>query len=295
MWWSRDKGSLDERISRRKLQRVADRIKGSVRECIRFESEIARNEDNIPVGATKIGGRADLPASTPWPGGDPTPMTFIALIDTSKLPPFNGRADLPADTLLSFFFDLGTSPRGYHPKDRSGWQVLATPLGTPLVRRGEGIASVYTPCVLKPWKDLSLPDPASDEVGAWGLDSREDDAYIGLWKGLMPAHAEDGENHQLLGYASTIEGDLHILCELASTGIYWRTVGPKVYEPEMEPLRNAATEWRLLLQIDSDKRADFRMLNAGRLYFYIRDRALKAGAFDEAWAVVQTRGARNLP
>jgi hypothetical protein len=171
MWWSRNSGSLDDRIRKRGLERVGNLIKASTRDCVRLKTHRAREED-IPLGASKLGGQADLPESTEWPGGEKTPMSFFAQINTSDLPDFDGQQDLPSDTLLSFFFDLGTSPRGYHPKDRDGWKVLATPRSASLVRRGVGIAAPVRPCLFTARKDLSLPDPASDEVGTWDMTPR---------------------------------------------------------------------------------------------------------------------------
>lgn len=120
MWWSRKKDSdkaisLGERIQKRGLERVAAQIIGSARECIRFKT-VRANEEAIPLGASKLGGQADLPESTEWPGGDDLPMTFLAQINTNDLPDFEGKSDLPADTLLSFFYDIGTSPGDITPR-----------------------------------------------------------------------------------------------------------------------------------------------------------------------------------
>jgi uncharacterized protein YwqG len=288
MWWSRDTGSLDERIRKRGLERVAGQIKASARDCIRLKAHQARDEA-IPLGASKLGGQADLPESTEWPGGDDLPMSFLAQINTNDLPDFKDKSELPADTLLSFFYDIGTSPRGYHPKDRGGWKVLATPRST-LVRRGIDYEAPYNPCLFTARKDLSLPDPASDEAGTWNLSPKEFKAYTAFYEGLMPRHEANGENHQLLGYASTIQGDMHVLCHWASQGLYWRTAAAAVADTEWPSIQQAAADWRLLFQIDSDSNAALQILEAGRIYFYMRDSALKAHAFEEAWAVVQKRG-----
>jgi len=299
MWWSRKKDSgntdsLDDRIRKQGLERVGDRIKASARDCIRLKA-YAANEEAIPLGATKLGGWPDLPDTTEWPGGSAMPMSFIAQINTSDLPDFDGKSDLPADALLSFFYDIATSPRGYHPRDRGAWKVLAIPFGTPLGRRETRGVAPIKPCVFTTRKDLSLPDPASDEVGTWQMDEYEQSDYVALYEALMPKHAAIGANHQLLGYASTIQGDMHILCQLASQGVYWKTVaGPSLFEEEWRPMREAAEEWRLLLQVDSDRNA-LLDIDGGRIYFYIRDSALKARTFDELWVVTQIRGGSPLP
>ena len=213
-------------------------------------------------------------------------MSFFAQINTRDLPDFDGRPELPPATLLSFFYDIATSPRGYHPRDKGAWKILSIPLSETLGRRETAGIAPIQPCVFTVRKDLSLPDPASDEVGTWEMDALEDQDYIALYEGLMPKRFGSGENHQLLGHASTIQGDMHVLCQLASQGIYWKTVSAKIFEPESQPIHQAAKEWRLLLQIDSDRNARLN-IDGGRLYFYIRDSALKARAFDEAWVATQ--------
>lgn len=73
-----------------------------------FESDISllfrsggpANEDDIPLGSTKIGGRPDMPKDRRWPGRT---MSFILQINLAQLPP--DIVDLPREGLLSFFVD----------------------------------------------------------------------------------------------------------------------------------------------------------------------------------------------
>jgi hypothetical protein len=70
---------------------------------------------------------------------------------------------------------------------------------------------------------------------------------------MTPAE-NPGSSHQMLGYPDQIQnGELDHECELVSHGIYcgdfsvWQT-------KEAERLKPGASEWRLLLQIDTDGR-----------------------------------------
>lgn len=105
------------------------------------------NEDDIPIGASKLGGNPDLPADFEWPHRDNIPLTFIAqfsLADVAKAPPFDDLAsrsiqkplfdleaiptlratelaDFPEEGLLYFFY--------YHvgkiePFDRDSWRIF---------------------------------------------------------------------------------------------------------------------------------------------------------------------------
>ena len=128
------------------------------------------------------------------------------------------------------------------------------------------------------------------------MNRKEQWAYIALYDSLVPDYRAIGDYHQLLGHASTLQGDMHVLCEFGSQGHYWRTVARTYEDPKWQPLRDAGRrDWRLLLQLDSDENVPWRWLIDGRTYFYIRDSALKAGVFDEVWAIAQTRGGSDPP
>jgi len=58
----------------------------------------AANEDDIPLGATKVGGWPDMPRNRPWPGG-----AFVLQLALAEVP--EGVLDLPREGLLTLFAD----------------------------------------------------------------------------------------------------------------------------------------------------------------------------------------------
>jgi uncharacterized protein YwqG len=84
MWWSRDTGTLDDRI-RKRARTGRDQIKQAPETAYVSRHTRAR-ESAIPLGASKLGGQADLPESMEWPGGDSTPMSFLRRINNEDLP-----------------------------------------------------------------------------------------------------------------------------------------------------------------------------------------------------------------
>ncbi len=48
-----------------------------------------------------------------------------------------------------------------------------------------------------------------------------------------------------------------------------------------------AADWELLLQVDSDDRADMMWGDVGRLYFLMRSQDLESREFEKAWLVFQ--------
>src|SRR5262249_15911808 len=98
-------------------------------------------EGRIAVGATKFGGRPDLPAGSRWPRCDRGPLEFLAQFDLAELQQaFAGGALLPARGLLSFFMyhnypeDEYGNGRESPPKHTGGVRILHTPNTSKLAR-----------------------------------------------------------------------------------------------------------------------------------------------------------------
>src|SRR5260370_20438927 len=95
--------------------------------------------------------------------------------------------------------------------------------------------------------------------------------------------------HHLLGSPDQIQGDMKEKCQLASSGLYLGS--PEAYKSARAiELKNGATDWRLLLQIDSDwsgDRLNIMWGDDGRIYHWIRRQELEAKSFDKAWLILQ--------
>lgn len=139
---------------------------------------------DIPVGASKLGGRADLPPGEPWPSRDGRPLSFVVQVDLATV---DTAGVLPADGLLSFFYDAVEQPWGSEDGDASGTAVRWTAGGTPLERREfPGDLDAFD----------GRFDPMRVAVEPFGERTGEDD--------------EDGDEvvHRLLGTPDVIQNEL---------------------------------------------------------------------------------------
>ena len=76
------------------------------------------------------------------------------------------------------------------------------------------------------------------------------------------------------------------MSELVTNGIYCGD--PKGYaDPRAKELEKNQTQWRLLLQLDSDEAASMMWGDLGRVYFWIRERDLQDQRFDRTWTILQ--------
>ena len=79
---------------------------------------------------------------------------------------------------------------------------------------------------------------------------------------------------------------MELECQLVSNGIY---CGDSVgyHSDEAKTLRSGASDWMLLLQIDTDDDTAMMWGDVGTIYYWIRKQDLVEGAFDRTWMILQ--------
>lgn len=257
--------------------------------------------NGIGLGESRIGGIPDVPAGFEWPRwmpprrrvgllgrwrklAIPTPLGFIAQIYLSSLPSVDD--SLPSSGWLYFFYDRGREPWGFDPADRGCSRVIHVQCDRFALVRAEPPSDldpkhIAYPCRVDAWAELTLPGG----LPALEYGTPADEAYQALYDDLM----KDGPGqHRLLGHAQVIQDSMELECQLASNGI--SCGGPKGYQSaRAKALADDAANWRLLLQIDSDKDGPGWMwVDAGRIYFWIKRQDLRSLRFDDAWLILQS-------
>jgi len=100
--------------------------KKQIRAVITIASKRAKRE--VPVGASRFGGRPDLPPGVEWPrAGQKYPMTFVAQFDLGELAPFDVDRALPKAGMLSFFVHDYLPKKVSEPETYSEHAVLFFP------------------------------------------------------------------------------------------------------------------------------------------------------------------------
>jgi uncharacterized protein YwqG len=273
-----DRQRLVTQLREHGLGRVAQRLGAMAEDCLRLVSE-PLGDDDIAVGQSKLGGSPDLPVDLPWPTWNEVPLAFVGQIATDGLGGFACASALPGNTVLSFFYHPDQATWGFDPKDRGSWRVLSFASKQPLQRRHSPLLS-YRSCALSVIEVVRLPDPASQLVQGLALTAEEEEGYSDFY-GL-----DDDYEHQLLGHPKIIQNDMTLECQLASNGIYCGT--PEAYQDKrVIELAPGAADWRLLLQVSSDDKADMMWGDVGCLYFWITKVALANHDFGGVWMILQ--------
>jgi uncharacterized protein YwqG len=266
--------------------------------------------DDLPIGASRIGGVPDLPVGFKWPRWSgsrttyiPTGLNthrevfydkylhFIAQLNLQELRGFSACAQLPSQGTLYFFYDRDVQPWGFTPEDHLGARVkyVDGPIESLHRRAAPEFDSDFQshPCRLSFSENWTIPggelrfgptsEPASDFY----------DELESLRQDLIGA-SDNGQYqpvHRLFGWPEAIQGDMQYECQLVANGIY---CGGADVDPRGISLEAGAKDWRLLLQIDTDEENPGWMWgDCGRIYYWIHKDDLARRRFKNARLILQ--------
>lgn len=256
-----------------RVQAILDRIHAEARPCLHL----------VPggEGRTRFGGSPDIPGD--WPSFGGRPMAHLARMDLGEIRSAGGPDWLPNEGRLHVFLDMGARAQDFEPEQPGACRVVwerneAAPLAPP---EDLGARNLIPPFPLTFQPRTSFAD---ERVGIdWKSLTRDEErtldaAILGF---LSPEPA-----HQVGGYPGNLQGDvMEIECAVAAArGGDLREIG----EDDPTPAELAAAQdWRLLLQVDSDRGAGLDGFRNGRLFFWVRERDARSGDFSKVFAITQ--------
>lgn len=255
---------------------------------------------DFEVSPSRLGGHPDLPPDFAWPrfGGDA--LTFLAQVDLADLPRLAGPdADLlPDHGVLSLFYNHdGDAEHGHGAvfwfPDR-GALVPTRPPDEPIPGRPPGARVTVFPLygltaeacdpTLPGWEQPhyallfdsfaasgTYPDSDADEFAPLRNFLRFEAT---LWPRGQP-------HHQLLGHPDVVQSD----CLAAAAEAERAELGLPDPPHLSRAYAEQAAQWRLLLQIDSER--DIALGDSGQIQVVIREPDLRARRFDCARIVFQ--------
>jgi uncharacterized protein YwqG len=240
------------------------------------------------IGSCRIGGCPDLPKDMDWPTHDEKSLSFIAQINLFELSRYASKFGLPEDGMLYFFYDREELVGGFDPNDRGKWRVVykdvsrneldhrALPQDIPEQSK---FGYKYVTSAL----EASYPDILQFDLRKFGLSKRQERKVFKVFGVYNPL---DKLTHKMFGYPDQIQTDMQLECQLVSNGIYCGD--PSGYNDyRVEELAKGASDWILLLQIDSDLDIGMMWGDSGRLNYWIRGNDLRDRNFDDVWLIFQ--------
>lgn len=307
-------------IARSNLSHFADSLVDLLRPSICVLPR-SLSEQDLEIGASKIGGTPDLPLNVAWPEYQGVPLPFYAQIRCTDLAPSDSEGSLPHEGVLYFFYDVNaafyaahqdpwarrrkkTSPppgswrvlseAGLVPYPHECWRVLYWAGELSQLRQTIFPPSLaeylrYTCCPVTFVPEIMLPGYGSARLGHLGLsygtfEAEEDLAHYQELEEQLHRLSGSALMHgiRLLGYPDDSDDEREQACEEYSRALGWHTL--------QSTERNSDSEWILLLQIDCnrfDVHGGTNMDQADGLviYFWIRRDALLRLHFDHVWAL----------
>lgn len=210
----------------------ADVLRSALRPATRLNTRRV-HESEIALGATRIGGRPDLPPSVEWPrwngfevqapapsdpigpiGYEPAALSFLAQINLSEVPDATGL--LPEHGWLCFFFDAAQQPWGFDPRDRGCARVLYFEGEPSTFARRAAPAGVQVFPTMACAAEIVATLPSSTAQLGLDLEAHANVAYCDLMDELF---AGDAIGHRLLGWPHEIQNPMELECELVTNGI----------------------------------------------------------------------------
>ncbi len=250
------------------LGRVAEHLKQSLKPAIRMESS-PPSALPLPLGASRLGGLPDLPPALDWPTWKGVPMVFLAQIQLQEVVPYDVEQLLPTCGFLFFFCQSqgllqapDTKVWGYiDPYEPESWRVLffdGNRADLHTTRAPEGLAreALLPGCTLHFGPALTLPPLESALIASLHLGKEDLMQYMDLLWTFNTIFLGTGDNvyhhHQLLGHPLQLQGDMQLLCQMASLRVkQWA----RLDEEAKASIKTGALEWVHLLQIDTDEYA----------------------------------------
>lgn len=281
----------------------------TARNSIRLNIGGAAGGAELKLGATRFGGRPDVPDDFKWAyyegagmfGGEvkSRPLSFLAQFDLEEITEYDTENLLPKTGVLSFFYELESQTQSYDPDEK----------GFARVYWFEDKSALHTaefPDDLganKPGFDYRLPTLKITAKSEKSYQSYPDfllqrAKLVENWEEFEAAQksigiAAESNLSKLLGWANPFQDNMTIQCELLSRGYY---LGDREGRSEVTQLDRqeaeqwSAQDWLPLFQLDTVTDGDFKLMfgDLGRIYFYIRRDDLAARNFDDVWIFLQS-------
>ena len=280
-----DKAGVREAFVAAGLARLVKDIDYLTKPSIRLYTTPA-GENNISIGASRIGGVPDVPPDFKWPERKEVPQSFIAQIYLDEVHPYDTNGALPSSGMLWFFYDAKQETYGADPADRGGWRVIFSDDYSGLQRAvapaNLPAQSQFKACSIRFAGEITLSQQPKLEIPHFDWTDDEVKKYETLLSTFPNPDDHAALHNRLLGNPETIQDDMRLECQLASHGV------TDIKDPRAAELSKGAMSWQLLLQTDTDERIGMRWGNAGMIYYWITGSDLQKHDFDDAWLVLQS-------
>ncbi len=270
------------------LAAYIDNLKPLIKTAIRAMPTAVKDEDEIPVGTSKLGGRPDLPVGGQWPAVNDVPLLFIGQFQLQEIAPLDNTGLLPETGLLSFFHDglfVGQEKPHCRVFYDDGPAENLRRVGRPQNAYREDFY-LFRACQLEFTTTVNLPPAVEINDSFFPIitpvhfaTSEEKQAYQSLRRKLWDPGT------QFLGNVVEIQGGEEKLYAIQKQ--YPQRYSYEDYDfQNKEELIQKMKDLILLLTVASEFEADMSWGDNGLIYFWIEEADLLAGRWDQVFSTL---------
>ena len=266
---------LHELLSSAGLGRVSAEIERVALPSVRLKAHII-DETQLKPGIMRLGGSPDVSPNWVWPEYNGSTLPLVGQISLAELASYTTVSPLPDSGIVSFFFDIDAFFETW-PRDPATWKVEYiehAPSTSQHIALSEMIfpKRTYRPCAVTCSLEWTLPDydpydsPSLQRLGlSQPLTEEEMWAYFRLQAKLAGREGARYHTplHRFLGYPDPVQVDMH------------------------GELEGEASDWLLLLQVDSDGATNTDWGDTGRIYYWIRKQDALHRDFSQVQLILQ--------
>lgn len=297
-----NESDLKTKLDELNIGRFYNDVKPILKNAIRLKLNPIE-ENLLPIGMSKVGGKPDLPFNQKWPTETNIEivqekkffflnknsekeitrhLSFLAQINLSEVKNYDLENLLPKNGILYFFYTSEQNAWGFDYSDKNKFQVIYYDGDTNNLKRTDYPENLeehgkFENCQLKFESEISLP--SCDNEIYEKLNEKEMDL---VFEEILN---EDSIN-KLLGHADIIQHEMELECELVTNGLYCGDASG-YNDPRAKELEKSSKDWQLLFQIDSNDEAEMMWGDCGRVYFWIKKEDLKYNRFENCWLILQ--------
>lgn len=276
-----------EKIKGTRLEKYSSRFAMLEKKTIAIYS-VKKDENDIAIGASKAGGKPDLPENIEWPveeNGEP--LYFVAQINLHDVSNLDSSNLLPKTGILYFFYTTfyfrsgGLDVYGVKPEDKDKFKIIYSKDAADKLQRRDFPSSLPAGAKFQTRELTFIVDSSfSDE----NIDFLNNDELLEYNNILMKNENRAGK---MLGYASVIQDSMEFDCELVTHGMRCdRAIDYN--DPSYAEFIKNQSEWLLLLEVVSGIVPGMEWGDMGNLYFWIKRKDLQENRFDKAWMFLQS-------
>lgn len=248
------------------------------------------SDHDLAVGASKIGGRPDLPLSFTWPLYKDEPLTFCAQYNCAELTHFDPGHVLPSAGMIYVFIYIDKNYPGFL-NNKASYKVIyadAAHLGRSEFPGGYFEEGIFETACIDFYEFFTIPDEENYKL-----------AKMKKWNDYFDAAHEkatdiinavtgktDNRHHQLLGDDRSVQSS--VVFYFAERALDIRT--QEAYERHKAELNEMQKEFMLLLQLDChDQNTNLSKFGGSMvIYFGLKPAELKGLQFDQAVMAFQS-------